>query len=808
MTASSKHANLTITGMTCANCAAAVQKALTNTPGVTFAQVNLATQQAVVDYDPATTTLQDLEHSVTKTGYGTAHATAKLNIEGMTCAICQQTVATTLQHLNGVTSATVNLATNTATVEYHPRMTTLVEMKQAVENAGYHVRETEAEDHDLHHQHHLQQTRRRIALGFLVGIPLMVLVYVPLHSPVPIGYLMLIVSTPVFLYISYPIFTAGAHALKNKRLTMDVMYSMGIGVSFSVSILGTFNVVFTPEFMFYDTAILLATFLMLGRYLEMRATGRTSEAIKKLIGLQAKTATVLRGSQELNVPIEDVQIGDLILIKPGAKIPVDGMVVDGDSAVDESMITGEPIPTVKQQGSTVIGGTINTTGVLTARATKIGKDTMLAQIIRLVEDAQASRPPAQRIADTAVTYFIPGILTIAILTFFVWILLGQSLLFSLTALISVIVIACPCALGLATPTAVTVGLGRGAELGILIKKGEALETVNKITTIALDKTGTLTTGKPTITDAIGLGVDENYVLTIAASVEKNASHPLAGAVVATAEQRNLPLKQATNFSTFGGRGVQATVDGTDVLIGNASFLEVRGILIPEAGKEQMTRLEAQGKTLLVVAQAGNVVGILAAADPLKATSKEAVRALHEMDIRVIVITGDHAQAAQNIGRDVGADAIFADVLPQEKTLKVKELQDHGEIVGFIGDGINDAPALAQADVGIAIGSGTDIAIESGDIILVRSDLVDAVAAVQLGKKVLARIKQNLFWAFAYNAALIPVAAGVLYPFFGVLFRPEYAALAMAFSSVSVVSLSLWLKRYTPPVKRQSQAKTL
>lgn len=814
MSAQEKRSLLSITGMTCANCAAAVQKALSSVPGVSEANVNLATEQATVTYNPSTVQFKDLKQAVTKAGYDIEATTTTLTIEGMTCAVCQQTVINALQNLEGVLSASVNLALKTAAVTYTPQVTSTEDMKRAVEKVGYHVISAGAEpaSHHEHHHPHLKHARFRILLGFIVGIPLMILVYIPVVFPIPLGYFMLIVSTPVFLYIGYPIFISAGKALRHKRLTMDVMYSMGIGVSFAASVLGTFNIVFTPEFMFYDTAILLATFLILGRYLEMRATGRTSEAIKKLVGLQAKTATVLRDGKETELPIDDVQIGDIVLIKPGGKIPVDGVVIEGDSAVDESMITGEPLPASKQKGSTVIGGTINTVGVLTVRATRIGKETMLAQIIRLVAEAQGSKPPAQRIADKAVTYFIPIILFVAVITFLAWFFFGKGMVpgnqlqFSLTAFISVIVIACPCALGLATPTAVTVGIGRGAELGILIKNGEALEMVDKISIMAMDKTGTLTIGKPVITDIIGVASTESEALRLAASVEKNSSHPLAAAVVAKAEEQHLSLGKGTGFTTIGGRGIQATIEHQEVLIGNLGFMESKGIEVSPDDRQRIIGLEADGKTVLLVGSNRKLLGILGAADTLKPTSREAVRQLHAEGLKVIVITGDNPQAAKAIADKVGADEVYANVLPEEKTEKIRALQAQGDAVGFVGDGINDAPALATADVGIAIGSGTDVAIESGEIILVRSDLLDCVAAIQLGRKVLTRIKQNLFWAFAYNAALIPVAAGVLYPFFGIIFRPEYAALAMAFSSVSVVSWSLSLKGYTPPVKR-GQAST-
>ena len=682
-------------------------------------------------------------------------------------------------------------------------MTTIADMKKAIEDAGYQYLGIEGGEDisTVAREKDLRGKRIRIYLGFLVGLPLMVLMYIPVGLPFPLAYFELVVATPVFLYISYPIFRAGYRALKNKTLTMDVMYSMGIGVAFGASVFGTFEIVLTREFLFYETAVLLATFLILGRYLEAKAKGKTSDAIKKLMGLQAKTATVFRENKEIEVSIEDVLINDVVVVKPGAKIPIDGVVVGGESYVDESMVTGEPIPVVKKDGSLVIGGTLNTNSVLMVKATKIGKNTMLAQIIKLVEQAQGSKPPVQRIADTAVGYFIPVVLTIAVVSFLVWyVLLGSTLLFSLTALISVLVIACPCALGLATPTAVTVGIGRGAELGILIKNGDALEVSEKVTTIVFDKTGTLTKGKPEVTDILGVGLKDTMVLQMAASVETNSLHPLAEAVVKKAQERHLSVEKSIGFDTFAGKGVQATVKGTEVLIGNRILFKERNVTWPKDVEEMLVQLETEGKTVMFIAFDQKLAGLIGIADTLKETTKSAIQKFKAMSLKVVMITGDNVRTAQAIARQIGIDVVRAEVLPQEKASEVKKLQEAGEVVAFVGDGINDAPALAQADVGIAIGSGTDVAIESGDVVLVKSDLLDSVAAVQLSKKVMSRIKQNLFWAFAYNTALIPVAAGVLYPFFGVTFRPEFAGLAMALSSVTVVSLSLLLKRYIPPAK--------
>ena len=644
----------------------------------------------------------------------------------------------------------------------------------------------------------------RFSIGFAVSIPLMVLMWVPTGIPMQVlAYGMLVVSTPVFFYVAYPIFKAAWTALKNKTLSMDVMYAMGTGVAYVASVMGTFSIVLTHEFMFYDTAIMLAAFLMLGRYLEARAKGRTSDAIKKLAGLQAKTATVIHDGKETEVAIEDLVVGDIVIAKPGSRIPVDGEVVAGESYVDEAMITGEPVPLLKAKGSRVVGGTISTNGVLSVRATKIGKETVLAQIVKLVEDAQGSKPPVQRIADVAVAYFIPVVLIIAASAFIVWyFLLGATMLFALTALISVLVVACPCALGLATPTAVTVGIGRGAELGILIKDGEALEVAEKVTTVIFDKTGTLTRGKPEVTDIVATGVTEETLLSLAAAVEKNSDHPLARAVVRAAQAKGVAIGDAGKFDTLGGKGVRALVLGEEVLAGNRTLMQENGIAFPEGIDAKIRTFENDGKTVILVATGREPAGIIAIADTLKSTSAEAVRQLRAHGIAVVMVTGDNRRTADAIGRTIGIDRVIAEVLPGEKAAEVKALQERGERVAFVGDGINDAPALAQADVGIAIGSGTDIAIESGEIVLVRDDLLDAVAALELSKKVMGRIRENIFWAFAYNAALIPVGAGILYPFFGFVFRPELAALAMAASSVTVVTLSLLLKGYIPEARKK------
>ena len=802
-----KKAEIKISGMHCATCAVNIEESLAGITDVSKAQVNFGTDTAHVEYDPTKVSLATLEKAVKDVGYDVVNSQVTIKVGGMMCATCVETIETSLKELPGIVSATVNLGTEKAYVMYNPSVSGIDDMKKAIEVAGYQYlgisgevseeAEKIARDKDLHDKF------VRFMVGFAVSIPLMVAMWVPLPiSMQQLGYVMLVISTPVFAYVAYPIFRAAWISLSHRMLSMDVMYAMGTGVAFVSSVFGTFGIVLTHEFMFYDTAIMLAAFLMLGRYLEGRAKGRTSEAIKKLAGLRVKTAILIRDGHEIEVSVEDVVVGDQVIVKPGAKVPVDGEVIAGESYVNEAMITGEPVPPLKTPGSRVVGGTLNTNSVLTVRATKVGKETMLAQIIQMVEDAQGSKPPVQRIADVAVTYFIPVVLIIAALTFVVWFfLLGSTLLFALTALISILVVACPCALGLATPTAVTVGVGRGAQLGILIRNGEALEVAEKVTTVIFDKTGTLTKGKPEVTDLIPVGISELTLLSFAASVEKNSQHPLAQAIVRRAENRGINIEPAEQFDTFGGKGVAAKVLSEIVLIGNRAFLQEKGVAVPTGLDERITALEQDGKTAVLVAAGGQMAGVIAIADTLKDTTRDAITQFKKMGVRIVMITGDNKRTADAIARQIGIDRVIAEVLPQDKEAEVKKLQVQGEVVAFVGDGINDAPALAQADVGIAIGSGTDVAIESGDIVLMKDDLLDSVAAVQLSKKVMGRIKGNIFWAFAYNAALIPVAAGVLYPSFGITFRPELAALAMAASSVTVVTLSLLLTKYIPDAKK-------
>ena len=803
-----KKVEIKVSGMSCASCALNVEKSLNELEGVEEAHVNIGTEKATVEYDPGKLNLPKLEKAVEEAGFSVVNEKVILKIGGMSCVMCVKAIEDALGKLDGITNVIVNLTAEKAYVTYNPQITSITDMKDVIEDLGYQYLGVEGEvTEDLEEElrvKDLKTKRNRMIVGFGFGIPLEILSYVSIHLPIPISLFIFIVSIIPFAYVSYPIFSAGFRSLRHRNLDMDVMYSMGIGVAYVASVLGTFSIVLTPNFLFYGTALILAAFLTMGRYLETRAKGRTSTAIKSLMKLQAKTATLLRNNEEMEIPIENVQIDDIVVVKPGEKIPLDGNVVSGESYVDESAVTGEPIPVLKDAGKSVVGGTINQNGVIRFKAMKIGKDTMLSQIIKLVEEAQGSKPPVQRLADTAVSYFIPTILTIAIVSFIFWYLItGSTLLFALTVLISILVVACPCALGLATPTAVTVGIGRGAEFGILVKNGEALEISEKLTTMVFDKTGTLTKGKPEVTDISSIGIPDNDLLKFAASVEKNSQHPLAEAVVKKAQSENIEIVESQNFDTFGGKGVKAIVDENEVIIGNRALFRDRNIIISDNVEDQLYKFENKRKTAILIGVNNELSGIIAIADTLKETTKDAIEGLKKMNLKVVMITGDNERTAHAIAEQVGIQDVIAEVLPQEKSQEVKRLQESGEIVAFVGDGINDAPALAQSDVGIAIGSGTDVAIESGEIVLIKDDIEDAVAGVQLSKKVMSRIKQNLFWAFAYNVVLIPVAAGVLYPTFGIIFRPEFAGLAMALSSVSVLTLSLLLKGYVPPAKREN-----
>ncbi|MDD3622339.1 MAG: heavy metal translocating P-type ATPase, partial [Methanofollis sp.] len=662
---------LKVTGMHCATCAVTVEKALQETKGVHGASVNLGAEQASVEYDPSQASPAEIEEAIAGAGYGVVTGRATLKVGGMMCATCVKTVEAALQALPGVHTAMVNLGAERAYVTYNPAAVGVAEMRAAIEGAGYLYLGTEGEEtgeiERKAREADLKDRLRRTVVGAVASAVLMALMFFAPALPVAMPYVLLVVATPPFLYLSWPIFLGAWRALKNRTLNMDVMYSMGIGVAFGASVLGTFGVVLTTDFLFYETAVMLATFLTLGRYLEARAKGRTGEAIAALVRLRPKTATVLVDGKRVERPIDEVKPGDVVLVLPGAQVPVDGEVRQGESYVDESMVTGEPVPVGKGQGESVVGGTVNGDGVLEVRATRVGRDTVLAQIIRLVEEAQGTRPPVQRIADTAVTYFIPTVLAIAAAAFVVWyFVLDAPLIFALSTLIAVLVVACPCALGLATPTAITVGVGRGAELGILIKSGEALEVAESVDVVAFDKTGTLTRGTPAVTDVVGIGEDEAGVLALAAGLEQNSQHPVAVAIVHRAEEEGLALPESTGVETVRGKGIVAAVGGRRVALGNRALLADEGVVLAGRAAEVGEHYEAEGKTVSYLAADGEVVGVVAVADTLKPTAVRAVEALRQMGLSAVMVTGDNPRTARAIADQVGIDRVLAGVLPDRK----------------------------------------------------------------------------------------------------------------------------------------------
>lgn len=782
-----KRITIRIGGMGCAACALKIEDSLKKLEGVSDAVVNLVEGRVSVEYDPETVGLPSMEATIEEAGYSVINEHLAVLIGGMSCAMCAQRIESALKELEGVSDATVNLAAEKAYIAYNPSLASSEDFRRIIEDLGYEFMGTEGEEEIQEDQ---GPKLRRIAVGFGVSLPLMAMMYPGIHPPLNEGLFMLLVSVVPFAYVSGPIFRGALRSLRSGTLDMDVMYSMGIGVAFLSSLLGTLGVL-PSSFMFYETALMLASFLTLGRYLEARARGKTSGAIRRLMELQPDTATILRDGDEVEIRADELVEGDEAVVRPGDRIPADGRVLDGESYVDESMITGEPLPVLKTRGSEVIAGTINTDGVLRFRVERTGDDTFLSRIIGLVDEAQASKPPVQRIADRAVSYFIPSVLTVALAAFLFWYLVeGAGLLISVTVLISVLVVACPCALGLATPTAVTVGIGRGAELGILIKKGEALEVADRISCVLFDKTGTLTEGKPEVTDIFG------DVLEYAAALEARSRHPIAVAVTERAMREGLEIPGVEEFRAIPGKGLEGKINSQHVIAGNRVLMDEFGVKIPGDAE----KLESEGKTVVMVAVDGEFKGVIAVSDRIKPGAAAAVGELERMGIRTAMITGDNRRTAEKVAREVGISTVIAEVLPEDKASRVSELRSRGVGVAFVGDGINDAPALSEADLGIALGGGTDVAKEAGEVVLVGDDPLDTAAALQLAGKVISRIKQNLFWAFAYNVILIPVAAGALYPL-GVVFRPEYAGLAMALSSVTVVSLSLSLRGYTPPARR-------
>lgn len=785
--------------MHCATCALTVENSLSSTSGVLESKVNLSTGKVSVTYDPSHISLNELTNAITNSGFSVKNEKITVRIGGMVCASCVQTVTKALLNQDGIISVEVNLSLERAYIQYNSSLIDIWKIRDIINNTGFKFLGTDTDGIDEEEKQKAKELKIqlfKVISGFVISLALMGLMALPFHNMQIIAYIEFVITTPVLIWLASPVFKATYGAIRNKSLTMDVMYAMGIGVAYIASVLGTFSIILDNDFLFYETTLMLASFLMLGRYLEAKAKGKTSSAIKALMELKADYATIIQDDNEVTIPIQDVQTGDLIRMRPGSRIPVDGIIVSGSSYVDESMVTGEPLPVHRMEDQEVIGGTLVTTGTFIYRATRVGADTMLSRIIRLVEDAQSSRPPVQKLADKVVTWFIPAVLIIAIISFAYWLgIRGMDLRFSLQTLIAVLVVACPCALGLATPTAVTVGIGKGAEFGILIRNGSALEVANKISLALFDKTGTLTHGKPVVTDIDSFTNNPDFLLSMASSLEFLSDHPISGAILNAAKERGIEPAEVTGYETISGSGLTGVIAGGKVYLGTPDYIRSSNVVFKPEEEAVISRREKEGKTTVVISRDDTALGLISISDQIKSDATLCIRLLRSMGIKSGMITGDNQVTAKSVAEMVDIDLVYAKVLPEGKEKQVAAIQKSGEVVAFVGDGINDGPALARADTGIAIGSGTDVAIESADIVLVKDSLLHFVAAIQLARKVMGRIKLNLFWAFFYNILLIPLAAGVLYPLF--LFRPEYGAFAMAFSSVTVVSLSLLLKKYTP-----------
>lgn len=809
---------LNIDGMTCASCASAVERATRKLDGVEEANVNLATEKLSVTFDEGALTVDDIKAAVEKAGYKakTEAVTKTLSVEGMTCASCSNAVERVTRKLEGVEEANVNLATEKLFITYDPSILRISEIKKAVEKAGYKAVEEEEDTVDTDKEKKEREIKTLwikflvsaiftipllyISMGHMMGAPLPQILD-PMHNPLNFALVQLFLTLPVVI-AGNRYYTVGMRTLIKGSPNMDSLIAIGTGAAFIYGVFATLKIMggdhgYAMD-LYFESAAVIITLITLGKYLEAVSKGKTSEAIKKLMGLQPKTAIIIKDGQEVEISIDEVETGDIILVKPGEKIPVDGVVVKGNTSVDEAMLTGESIPVEKNIGDNIIGASINKNGSIKYKATKVGKDTALAQIIKLVEDAQGSKAPIAKMADVISGYFVPIVIGLAILSGLGWYFIGgESSTFSLTIFIAVLVIACPCALGLATPTAIMVGTGKGAENGVLIKSGSALETAHKIQTIVFDKTGTITEGKPKVTDIVVLdGISQDELLILTASAEKGSEHPLGEAIVRAAEEKNVAFKKNESFKAIPGHGIEVGIEGKTILAGNRKLMIDRNISLKDL-ETASDRLAEEGKTPMYVAVDEKIAGIIAVADTVKENSKRAIERLHEMGIQVAMITGDNRRTAEAIAKQVNIDIVLAEVLPEDKANEVKKLQAEGKKVAMVGDGINDAPALAQADVGIAIGSGTDVAMESADIVLMRSDLMDVPTAIQLSKSTIKNIKQNLFWAFGYNTLGIPVAMGLLHLFGGPLLNPMIAGAAMSLSSVSVLTNALRLKNFKP-----------
>jgi len=817
-----EHIELRIGGMTCEHCPSAIEKAIKNVAGVTAVQVNSATKVARIDYDPSRAKIAAILQAIRALGYTVGTATARIPIKNMHCSSCIIRIELALQMTPGIVSARASLGPNAADIEYQPEKVDFDAIRRAIESAGYHVAEPKIDARsevldpaEAANEEEYRSLMRKFWFAAAISIPVMALSYpdlIPgLRDWMPMGSdtrrtvwaLLGVLSLPVLVWAGSQFFTGMGDALKHRAANMHTLIAIGISAAYVYSVVavaapGIFPNMALAE-VFWDVTDVVVALVVLGLALEIKAKGRTSQAIKKLIGLQAKTARVIRDGKEIDIPVEEVLVNDLVVVRPGEKIPVDGQVTAGSSAVDESMITGESMPVEKQVGDEVIGGTLNKTGSFRFTATKVGKDTALASIIRMVKDAQGSKAPIQRVVDTVSGYFVPAVMILAVLAAIAWYDFGPEprVIFATVVLVTTLIIACPCALGLATPTSLTVGIGKGAENGILIRSGDALQAAEKLDAIILDKTGTITKGEPAVTDVVVTqGHDERNVLRLTASLERGSEHPLGEAIVNGAEARNLSLSDAEAFAAIPGHGVSGRVDGHEVLFGNAKLMLDRGISIATLETE-WGRLANEGKTPMYVSIDNKAAGLVAVADTVKADSKAAIEVLKGLGIEVVMLTGDNKRTGRAIGREVGIERVLAEVLPDDKAHEVQKLQLEGKSVGMVGDGVNDAPALAQADVGFAIGTGTDVAIEASDVTLIKGSLMGVVTAIEISRATMRNVRQNLVGAFGYNTLGIPVAMGVLYPFIGLLLSPLIAAAAMAFSSVTVVTNANRLRFFQP-----------
>lgn len=807
-----KKTSMKIEGMSCSACANRIERVVNKLDGVEKGSVNFAAETLALEYNEEKVKLDEVEAAIEKAGFKVKKNIKDytFKVEGMTCSACANRVEKVTQKIEGVESASVNFATEQLTVKLDADLASYGQIKSAVEKAGFQlISESDTVQPQEKKRDEATKLLTRFIVSLIFAIPLLIIsmghmvgmplphIIDPMMNPLNFAMIQLVLTLPVVV-AGYKFYQVGIKNLIQLSPNMDSLIAIGTLTAFFYSVFGIYKIIQGDAsyamHLYFESAAVILTLITLGKYLEAVSKGKTSQAIKALMGLAPKTAMIERNGRELEVPIEEVVVGDIVLVRPGEKLPVDGEVVEGSTAIDESMLTGESIPVEKTVGSLVIGASLNKTGFIKYKATKVGRDTALAQIVKLVEDAQGSKAPIAKMADIISAYFVPIVIGLAILSSITWVLAGESGVFALSIFISVLVIACPCALGLATPTAIMVGTGKGAEYGVLIKGGEALETTHKLTTIVFDKTGTITEGKPKVTDIITTTLSEEQLLRYAASAEKGSEHPLGEAIIRAATDRGYSLSELESFNAIAGHGIEVKIEGKQILLGNKKLMIEKTIDVTPLSKAS-DQLAYDGKTPMYMAIDGQLAGIIAVADTVKESSKKAIETLHNMGMKVAMITGDNQKTADAIARQVGIDLVLAEVLPADKANEVKKLQASGEKVGMVGDGINDAPALAQADIGIAIGSGTDVAIESADIVLMKSDLMDVSTAIKLSHATIRNIKENLFWAFAYNVLGIPIAMGVLHLFGGPLLNPMIAAAAMSLSSVSVLLNALRLRRF-------------